>query len=287
MKIAICGISFPAGVSPEEQLKIAADAGYDAIEPPFSAEGPVSLQSTEDDLTTYRKAAEKAGLEIASVTGGLYWGTPFTSDDADVRAKALDIARAHIRAAKVLGAETVLVVPGVVHAFFIENCPVVRYDVVYERSLAAMKALAPLAEELDVHVGVENVWNKFLLSPMEMARFVDEVGSTHVGCYFDVGNVVAFGYPQHWITILGSRIRKVHVKDFKAEASVMSMAGFVDILQGDVDWPAVIAALEDIGYDGPLTAEMIPTYTHHPIQRIYNTAASLRALLRRGEEAGR
>ena len=279
MKTAICGISFPPGIEPEETFRIAKDAGFDGIEPPFAADGPVSLTSSEDDLRRYRDAADQAGLDIPSVTGGLYWGTPFTSDDPDVRARALDIARAHLKAASVLGADTVLLVPGVVHAFFVENCPVVRYDHAYERSLAAMKELAPLAEELDVHIGVENVWNKFLLSPLEMARFVDEVGSDRIGCYFDVGNVVPFGYPEHWIEVLGRRIRKVHVKDFKAEASVTSMAGFVDLLQGDVNWPAVMTALAEVGYDGYLTAEMIPHYTHRPVQRIYNTGASLHALL--------
>ena len=285
MKTAICGISYPQGLEPEETFRIAKDAGYDGIEPAFAATGPVSLESSRDDLLRFRDGAEKAGLEIPSVTGGLYWATPFTSDDDAVRAKALEIAQAHLRAANVLGAETVLLVPGVVHAFFIENCPVVRYDLAYERSQAAMAELAPLAEELDVHIGVENVWNKFLLSPLEMALFVDEIDSSHVGVYFDVGNVVPFGFPQDWIAILGKRIRKVHFKDFKADASVQSMAGFVDLLQGDVDWPAVMAALATVGYDGYVTAEMIPQYKHHPIQRIYNTAASLRTILAASQEA--
>ncbi len=284
MKIAICGISFPPGIEPREAFRLAADAGFDGIEPAFTAEGPVGMTSSRDDLLRYRDAAAEAGLEIPSVTGGLYWTTSFTSDDPAVREKAVEIAQAHLRAAAVLGAGTVLVVPGVVHAFFIENCPVVRYDLAYERALAAMKQLAPLAEELNVHVGVENVWNMFLLSPMEMAGFIDEIGSSHVGAYLDIGNVVPFGFPHDWITILGKRIRKVHVKDFKADASIRSMAGFVDILQGDVDWPAVMAALGEIGYDDYLTAEMIPHYKHQPAQRIYNTAASLRALLGRARE---
>ena len=199
-----------------------------------------------------------------------------------MRAGALDIGRAHLRAAQALGADTVLIVPAVVHAFFIENCPVVRYDHAYERALAAMKELASLAEELDVHIGVENVWNKFLMSPLEIVRFIDEVDSSHMGSYLDVGNVIPFGFPQDWIAVIGKRIRKVHAKDFAADASIQSMVGFVDILQGDVDWPAVMSALGDVGYDGYLTAEMIPLYRHHPIQRIHNTAASLRAIL--GEE---
>ena len=281
MKMALCGLTFPPGTAPEEGFRMAKDAGFEGVEPPFTAEGPVSVQASEDDLRRYRDAAEGIGLDIPSMVGGLYWATPFTSDDADVRARALDIARKHLRDASILGARTVLLIPGVVHAFFVEGCPVTRYDVVYQRSQAAMKELAPLAEELDVHIGIENVWNKFLLSPMEMARFIDEIGSDHVGAYFDVGNIIPYGYPEHWIPILGSRIRSVHAKDFKAEASTMNMSGFVDLLQGDVDWPAVMDALRQIGYDGYLVAEMIPPYHHHPAQRIDNTAASLRTILGR------
>lgn len=284
MKIGICASSFPREMDVQEMFDAAKAAGFDGIEPSFTAEGPVSLKASRDDMLRYRRDAAKVGLEIPSVGGGLYWATPFTSDDPDVRSKALEIGKAHLRAAQVLGADTVLIVPAVVHAFFVENCPVVRYDRAYERALSAMKELASLAEELDVHVGVENVWNKFLMTPLEMARFVDEVGNSHVGCYLDVGNVVPFGFPQDWIAVIGKRIRKVHVKDFKADASSQSMAGFVDLLQGDVDWPAVISALHGIGYDDYLTAEMIPLYRHCPVQRIYNTAASLRAILGESQE---
>ena len=284
MKLGINAASFPPDIDYKEALRVAAEAGFDGVEPGFAAAGIVSLESTEDDLKRYRDAAEAEGLEIPSVAGGLYWGKPFTSDDPAVRKEAVAVAEKHLMAASILGADTILVVPGVVNAFFIPDCPVVRYDVAWERAFEAMETLAPLAEELEVHVGVENVWNKFLLSPLEMARFVDEVGSDYVGAYFDIGNVVPTGYPEHWIPILGERIRKVHAKDFKADASLESMSGFVDLLQGDVNWPAVVAALSDVGYAGYVTAEMIPGYRHCPLQRIRNTAASLRAILDLGGE---
>jgi len=272
MKIGICLASFPAGMDYREMFKVARDAGFDGIEPGLASEGPVSLKSSRDDLLRFREEAEKAGLEIPSLSCGLLWKTPLTSDDEGVRSQALKIARFQLEAARTLGAETVLVIPGVVHAFFVENCPVVSYEAAYERALKAFKELAPRAEELNVHIGVENVWNKFLLSPLEMARFVDEVGSSHLGVYFDIGNVIPFGFPQDWIQILGKRIKKVHAKDFKRDASIESMS---------------IGALEQIGYDDYITAEMIPLYRHHPLQRIYNTAASLRAILGVGKEKGR
>ena len=130
------------------------------------------------------------------------------------------------------------------------------YDVVYERALEAIKRLAPYAEKRKVIIGLENVWNKFLLSPNEMRDFIDEIDYPYVGAYFDVGNVILNGYPEQWISILGNRISKVHFKDYRR--SVGTLDGFVDILSGDVDYPAVMKALEDIGYDDWVTAEVFP-----------------------------
>lgn len=147
------------------------------------------------------------------------------------------------------------------------------YDVCWDRALAAMKRLAPIAEEAGVHIGVENVWNRFLLSPLEMRAFIDTVGSSHVGAYFDVGNVVYEGYPEQWIRILGSRIRKVHFKDFRRNPGGLN--SFVDILSGDVNWAAVMQAFEDVGYDGWVTGEMTTPYAFAPDQIVYNTANSM------------
>jgi len=161
-----------------------------------------------------------------------------------------------------------LVVPGAVNVAFEPGSEIVEYDVAYERALSALKELAPVAEELKVSIGVENVWNKFLLSPMEMRDFIDAVGSPYVGSYFDVGNVLFCGYPEHWVKILGSRIKKVHFKDYRR--NVGSLDGFVDLLAGDVDYKSVKAALDKIGYDNWVTAEMLPPYAQYPETIIYN-----------------
>ena len=114
---------------------------------------------------------------------------------------------------------------------------------------------------------------------MEMARFIDEVGSDYVGSYFDVGNVLFSGYPEHWIKILNKRIKKVHFKDYRRAAG--DLHGFVDLLAGEVNWPNVMAELEKISYDGWVTAEMLPPYTHYPEAILYNTSYSMDKILGR------
>jgi len=179
-----------------------------------------------------------------------------------------------------LGVDTILVVPGAISGLGpTPEDEIVEYDVAYDRALQLMKELAPYAEEKKVCIGIENVWNKFLLSPLEMRDFIDKVGSDYVGSYFDVGNVIYSGYPEHWIKILGKRIRKVHFKDFRRD--VGTLAGFVDLLAGDVNYPAVVKALKNVGYDSFVIAEMIPAYTHYTDQIIYNTSASMDRILER------
>jgi L-ribulose-5-phosphate 3-epimerase len=152
----------------------------------------------------------------------------------------------------------------------------VPYDAAYERAHAFIAAALPLAEQHRVCLAIENVWNKFLLSPLEMCAFIDSFGSAWVGSYLDVGNVVATGYPEHWIRILGSRIKRVHFKDYRR--AVGTVHGFVELLSGDVNWPAVMRELRAIGYTGWVAAEMIPPvpfYKHCPETLIENTARAL------------
>ena len=139
--------------------------------------------------------------------------------------------------------------------------------------------MAPYAAARGVVIGIENIWNKFLLSPLEMRDYIDEIASPWVGVFLDVGNMLAFGYPQHWIRILGRRIRKIHFKDYRR--GMPGLAGFVDLLAGDVDWAAVTDALEEIGYAGWVNAEMCPTYRHYPDQMIRKTSAAMDRILRR------
>ncbi len=249
-----------------EVLDLYRRAGFDGIEISISEEAGswVNLESSEADLAGLRSEAERAGVEIHSIMGGLLWKYPLSSPDEGIRKKGMEIVRKAIWSAKLLGADTVLVVPGVVN-------PETGYDYAYGRSLEALKELSGYAEDNGISLAVENVWNKFLLSPLEMRDFIDAIESRYVGAYFDVGNVVISGYPEQWIRILGDRIRKIHLKDFK------SGQGFVYLLQGDVNWPEVRKAMAEVGYDGYLTAELSP-YRYYPERMLEETSKHISAI---------
>ena len=178
------------GKTNREAMKLAKDAGFEGIELALGAEGEITMTSSDAELLSIKAYAEELGIKIPSLSSGLVWADSLSADDPAERERAFQMVKRLLYCAKVIGAETVLVIPGSVSVEFVPQWPVVPYDVVYERALEAIKKLAPIAEEYGVQIGLENVWNKFLLSPMEMRNFIDEVGSDYVGAYFDVGNVV-------------------------------------------------------------------------------------------------
>ena len=279
LKKGINAWSFPGGLTVAQCLDMAKDAGFDGFEPALGETGELSLESPAAEIRKIREYADAAGIALTSLASGLYWDYPLTSPDAKVREKAQLIVKKQLEAAAILGVDTILVVPGAVGVDFMPGAPVVPYDQAYDRALEALTRLAADAEACGVSIGIENVWNKFLLSPLEMREFIDKIGSAHVGAYFDVGNVLYAGYPEHWISILGSRIKKVHFKDYRREAG--GLHGFVDLLAGDVDYEAAMAALAGIGYDGYVIAEMIPSYKQHTKQIVYNTSGAMDAILGR------
>jgi L-ribulose-5-phosphate 3-epimerase len=271
--------SFPSGMDISSCFRLAKTAGFEGIEPALAETGPLSLESEEKELIALRSEAEELGLEITSLASGLGWTNGLTSRRKEVREKAADIVKRQLEAAAILGADTILVVPGAVGVDFMEGVEVTDYEAAYENAVQELRSLSRTAEQTGVSIGIENVWNKFLLSPLEMKRFVDDIGSPYVGAYLDIGNTILNGYPEHWIRTLGERIKKVHFKDFRRQAA--GLPGFVDLLAGDVDYPAVVEALKQIGYEGYVIAEMIPPYKHYPEQIIYNTSASMDAILGR------
>ncbi|AIQ12025.1 sugar phosphate isomerase/epimerase family protein [Paenibacillus durus] len=279
MKKGINIWSFREGTPIKDCVRLAKAAGFDGIELSLNESGEMGLQTTEKEARALRESISEAGLEIAGLATGLYWSYAMTSESEANRTKAMDVCKKQLELAAVLGADTILVIPGAVGVDFIPGSEVVDYDKAYDRALEAIGNLAPEAEQLGVSIGIENVWNKFLLSPLEMRGFIDAIGSRFVGSYLDVGNIVHSGYPEQWVRILGGRIKKVHFKDYRREAG--GLHGFVDLLAGDVDYPAVVSALREIGYDGYVTGEMIPAYKHYTEQIIFNTSASMDAILGR------
>ena len=276
MKKSISYWSF-VGKSAIEAMKLAKEAGFEGIELTMDGEGDLTPATTDAKLAELKAAAAEIGIALPSVASGLYWSYSFTSEDPEERQKAHDTAVTQIRMAKALGADTILLIPGSVGVEFVPERPIVPYDVVYDRALEEVKKLVPVAEEYQINIGVENVWNKFLLSPLEMRDFIDKIGSDYVGSYFDVGNVMYSGYPEHWIRILGKRIKKVHFKDFRCNPGGLNC--FVDLLSGDVNWPEVMKAFADVGYEGWAAGEMIPQYTYASDQIIYNTSKSMDRIL--------
>ena len=245
-----------SSADPLEAMRAARDLGFDSFELTIEATGLISLATTADEAERVRQAAQVLGLSLTTVASGLAWSTSPTHPEAAVRDQAVRNYEKTLQIAAWLGAETLLYIPGMVSASFVPAFTPQPYDRVDAWAHESLRRLLPTAERLGVRIGVENVWNRYLLSPVEMRTFIDDFGSPLVGAYFDVGNVMLYGHPEHWIQILGPRIFAVHLKDFRV--AVGNLEGFVDLLSGDVDYPAVMGALAQVGYHGPLTAEIVP-----------------------------
>lgn len=271
MKKGISIWAFPAGTRLDDAFLMAKRAGFDGVEVALADKGELTLDTTDAELAAIRAAAGNAGVELYSVASSIYWKYPFTANDRKTAETARAYGRKQIEIAAALGCDTVLIVPGVVSGAG-EPFGDIPYDVAYDRALAAMTGLAAYGREKGVAVGVENVWNKFLLSPLEMRDFADKAGTA---VYFDAGNVLVNGYPEHWIDILGGRIAKVHIKDFVRK--IGNITGFTDLLAGDVNFAAVMAALGRAGYDGYVTAEVSP-YPKAPEVLLENTARAMDAI---------
>jgi hexulose-6-phosphate isomerase len=266
MKISASYWMFEGGLEATKPIALAMrdarELGFEAIELAIGSKGVLTNQATKAQCEDIVAAAKKIGIEISSIASGESWTCSPTANKASVRKKIVDFTCKVLKIAKWLGTDAYLFVPGAVDVFFLPDAEVIPYDVCYQRATEAVKQILPAAQETGVTLCIENVWNKFLLSPLEMRDFIDSFDSEFVGAYFDVGNVLLTGYPDQWIRILGERVKRVHVKDFKR--SVGTVEGFVDLLEGDVDFAAVKESLADIGYDGYVTAEMLPFQPGRP-----------------------
>jgi L-ribulose-5-phosphate 3-epimerase len=227
----------PRELSEAERCALARKCGFEGIE---CDAGTVADQEVAKRLGGLGR---EAGVPIhALVFGG--WHAPFSSPDAAVIEKGLDGMRTALRSAKTCGADTILLVPGIVNE-------TVSYGDAWKRSQEHIRKLLPMARDLQVVIAVENVWNKFLLSPLEFARYVDDFDHPYLKAYFDVGNVILFGYAQDWIRTLGKRIAKIHLKDFKRQGYQ-----WTNLRDGDVNWKEVRLALDEVGYKGYMTTEL-------------------------------
>lgn len=274
--------SVPGGLEgtldPIEFIRIAAAHRFPAVEIAIGEPGSAfGTDATESRCREILAAAASHGVAVASTASGLYWGRSLADGDPDVRAQARTDLETMLQIANWLGVKTHLTIPGTVDVFFMPDRPVLSYAHVWQHATEGIRSLLQAAEQNGVRMGIENVWNRFLLSPAEMASFIDQFGSPWVGAYVDVGNLQPFGYAEDWLRHLGSRVVGIHFKDFRR--SVGNIDGFVDLLEGDVNWPEVMEAIREIGYEGPLVAEMIPYYRHYPLVRVANTSNAMDAIL--------
>jgi hexulose-6-phosphate isomerase len=228
----------PKTMSFAERFQLAREVGFEAVE--------CEARMDQHEAEEIKKAADAAGIPIHSVMCMSHWKYPLSSSDPAVVAKCVEGVDASLQNAHIYGASTVLLVPAVVN-------PETSYKDAWVRSQREIRKLIPLAEKRKVIIAVEEVWNKFLLSPLEFARYVDEFSSPWIRAYFDIGNVAIQSYPQDWIRTLGKRIAKLHFKDFSFKKRV---AEFTPLLEGEIDWRAVHAAIADIGYQGTATVEL-------------------------------
>lgn len=224
-----------------EQFKILKEIGYDGIDMDKPA-----------DHAEVREAQKQSGLIVHGVVDYVHWKQPLSHPDAEVRAAGVEGLKTALRDSKAYGGSTVLLVVGIVNKD-------ISYADAYKRTQEEIRKVLPLAAELQIKIAFENVWNMFLLSPLEFARYIDDFQSPWVGAYFDIGNVVNYGWPEQWIRTLGKRIVKLDIKEYsrKLRDEKGPYAGFgAELGEGDCDWPAVLKALDEIGYTGWGTAEV-------------------------------
>jgi L-ribulose-5-phosphate 3-epimerase len=234
----------PKELSILERFQLAKEVGFEQIE--------CHTETDPKRAEEFKAASQKTGVPIHSVMNSAHWQYPLSSSDPKVVETSMEGMRTSLRNAKLWGAETVLLVPAVVN-------PQTQYGDAWKRSQEQIRKLIPMAADLKVIIAVEEVWNKFLLSPLEMARYVDDFKSPWVKAYFDVGNVVLYGYPQDWIRTLDKRIVKLHFKDFsfKQDAAIKKrVADFVNLGDGDIDWKEIHTSLREIGFSGTASVEL-------------------------------
>ena len=225
----------------EEKFRLLKKLGFEGVD--------INRPLPHDEV---RKAQDATGLIVHGTVGYDHWRKPLSAADPEVRKQGLESFIRYMKDAKAYGGTSALLVPAVVSKD-------VSYGDAYKRSQAEIRKALRVAEEIEIQILIENVWNNFLLSPVELARYIDEFDSPMIGSYFDIGNVVRFGWPEHWIAALGSRIRKLDIKEYSTELqhSKGPRAGFgVKLGEGSVDWPVVMKSLAAIGFKGWATAEV-------------------------------
>ena len=254
-------LSFENGLSNTESIDSALTQtksnGFDALELSVSSEGVINTSTSKAECEIIRKKINDSGVFVDSIATGMSWGVSPTSDDESIRKQSISLHQDAIKVASYLECKAILFVPGVVKSPI--SPEIVRYDRALDRLREAINQCLPIAEDLNIDLCMENVWNGFFYSPIELRDFVDSFNSDRLGIYLDIGNLIGYQqYPPHWVELLNSRIKRVQIKDFKENFDWTGSFSFCDIGAGDVPWSETIAALNSIQYKSTIIAEMLP-----------------------------
>lgn len=280
--INLWAFPYPAKWTLEQCFHLAREAGYEAVELNFDLTGECSAETSEADFRRIGRLARKCGVEISGLCSFLWFPYSLTSNDPTRRNKGLELAARMIEAARWIGTPNLLVVAGSCYVPWIEGLEPVAPEVCWRRARAAIRKLLPAAEQSRVSLNVENIFaNGFLMSAEEINRFVDGFRSRCVGVHFDTGNIMQYQFPEHWIPVLGKRIRNVHFKEWDQRTREFHLSTFRTLLDGTTNWPAVVGALERTGYRGYVTFEYFHPFEHYPEALIYQSSQALDWILGR------
>jgi hexulose-6-phosphate isomerase len=275
-------VPYPDKMTLRQALELCKDAGFEGVELNFDEKGEISPEASDRDLHAIGQMVRAIGLQISGLCSFLFWPYSLTHEDPKKRQRGLELAFQMIRACKALGTENLLVVPGSVYAPWVPDAPPVPFDVCERRAKEAIRQLLPEAEKAGVYLNIENIFvNGFLHSPQEMIQFVDSFQSDRVRVHFDTGNIMQYHFPEHWIRLLGRRIKNVHLKEASKKVNEFNLNTFRPLLDGSTNWPAVLEALDQIGYRGYLTFEYFHPWQYWPEALIYQTSDSLDWMLGR------
>jgi hexulose-6-phosphate isomerase len=280
--INLWALPYPQKMSLRHCLELCADAGFDGVELNFALEGELSPQSDERIIREVGELARKLGLQVSGVCSFLFWPYAFTHEDPARRRRGLELAANMIRAARLLGTDNLLVVPGTVYAPWATEFPPVPHDVAWRRAADGVRSLIPEADKHGVCLNIENIFaNGFLHSPQEINEFVDGFAGDRVKVHFDTGNIMQYHFPEHWIPLLGKRIKNVHLKEYSKKVHEFNLNAFRLLLDGTTDWPAVLEAFDRVGYRSWLTFEYFNPFPHWSEAIVYHTSDALDRMLGR------
>lgn len=280
--INLWALPYPAKMSLRECLQLCKEAGFEGVELNYALDGDLTPETPDAAVKDVAKMVHDLGLEVSGLCSFLFWPYSFTHQDPERRRRGIELAIDMIRVAQLLGTKNLLVIAGSTYVPWLPDDPPIPFDVCERRSREAMLQVLPAAEKAGVSLNVENIFmNGYLHSPQELVAYVDSFKSPNVGVHFDTGNIAQYHFAEHWIPILGQRIRNIHLKEATKKVNEFHLHTFRPLLDGTTNWPAVLEELDKVGYRGYLTFEYFNPYPHWPEALVFHTSDALDRMLGR------